>query len=351
MARRGAALLLVLAMLLPMLGIQPVMAAEGGTETEAVTGTDTDVTEAAEPYGPQMEAADGSQEVETPIVTASTTYAEPHVEARDAAKDAPAGTQEGDAAMVPGRKGMVFGVRKANRAKTVAEDDGYDVSSKWSFDVRWQKEADPYDMGTKTASFAPMYQVNFHSDLDTLRPGQVVIRMPASLYELTDEAGRKQGDRTGKLVLPSQVAVPKGTYAEGEAGTFEESAVSPFNYDIVDNDHGSKDIVFWNYKEVPSGTTAAVQVAYPKQDLNVISNATYSPSCAIIDGSKINLTPSIGIPDWKMTEVRQDEYGNNLETVVHTGSISATATPLTGLVDTSVRITSVTVRCIRLPPL
>lgn len=330
--------LLVLAMLLPMFGIQPVMAAEGGTETEAVTGMDTGATEAAEPYGPRMEAADGSQDAETPIVTASTTYAEPQGEARDdAAKDVPAGAQEGGSAVVPGRKGMVFGVRKANRAKTAVEDDGYDVSSKWSFDVRWQKEADPYDMGTKTKSFAPMYQVNFHSDLDTLRPGQVVIRMPASLYELTDEDGRKQGDRTGKLVLPSQVAVPKGTYVEGEAGTFEESAVSPFNYDIVDNDHGSKDIVFWNYKEVPSGTTAAVQVAYPTQYLDY--------NCSIIDGSKIKLTPSISIPDWTLTEVTQDADGNNVETVKHTGSIMATRTPLTGLVDTYAKINYVTVSC------
>jgi len=60
----GMALLLVLAMLLPMLGtVQPVMAAEGGTE--ALTETDTGAAEAAEQYGPRMEAAeaeDGSQE-------------------------------------------------------------------------------------------------------------------------------------------------------------------------------------------------------------------------------------------------------------------------------------------------
>lgn len=338
------AMLLVMVMLLPMIGMaQPVMAAESGegfvTEDDGVWTDDNVICAAQEP---ELTSESDAEET-TVIVTATTTYGESTADAQDAAGDA----QEGDATMVPGGKGMVFGIRKASRS-TGATEDGYDVSSKWSFSVTWQKEADPYDMGTKTASFAPMYQVNFHSDLDTLRPGQVVIRMPASLFELTDENGRKQGDRNGKLVLPSQVAVPKGTYVEGEAGTFEESNVSPFNYDIVDNDHGSKNIVFWNYKEIPSGTTAAWQVAYPKQDLNVISNTTFSPSCDIIDGSKINLTPSIGIPDWKMTEVRQDEYGNNLETVVHTGSISATATPLTGLVDTSVRIISVAVRCIRL---
>lgn len=324
--RRTMALLLVMATLLPALGMaRPVMAAEAGTETEAATETDAAVTEAAEPYGPQIETAepDGSQEPETPIVTAFTTYAEPQD-----AKDAQASAQKGDTAASGGTTGFLAGVKKARRAAQAVEDD-YDVSGKWSWSVQWKNEADPYDMGTKTASFTPMYQVNFHSDLDTLRPGQVVIRMPASLYELTDEDGRTQGNRSGELVLPSQVAVPKGTYVEGEAGTFTESNVSPFNYDIVDNDHGSKDIVFWNYKDVPSGTTAGWQVVYPTQ-----LGSYYDKS--VIDGSKIELTPSISIPDWTLTEVTQDADGNNVETVVRTGSISATGTPLTGLVDTYV---------------
>lgn len=332
----GMALLLVLAMLLPMLGMaQPVMAAEGGTE--AVTETDTGTAEAVEQYGPRMEAAeaaDGSQDAETPIATAFTTYAEPQDDNQAAAaQDAQAGVQETNAAVVvPGRKGMVFSVRKAKRAASVVED-GYDVSSKWSWSVQWVGEADPYDAGTKADDFALKYQINFHSDLDTLKPGQVVIRLPAWLYENTDENGRKQGRRDGKSVLPEQVAVPKGTYVEGEAGTFVESAQSPFNYDYVDNSHGSKDIVFWNYMEIAPGTTTSFQVAYGLQDF-----VTSYGSSAFIDGTKIKLTPSISIPNWTLTEVTQDEDGNNQEETVHGGSISATGTPLTGQIDMRVQI-------------
>ncbi len=333
------ALLLVLAMLLPMFGtVQPVMAAEGGTE--AVTETDTGTAEAAEPYGPRMEAAeaaDGSQEAETPIATAFTTYAEPQDDNQAAAaQDAQAGVQEANAAVVvPGRKGMVFSVRKARRAASVVED-GYDVSSKWSWSVQWVGEADPYDAGTKTDDFALKYQINFHSDLDTLKPGQVVIRLPAWLYENTDEDGRTQGRRDGEPVLPSQIAVPKGTYVEGEAGTFVESAQSPFNYDYVDNGHGSKDIVFWNYMEIAPGTTTSLQVAYGLQDL--LRSTGYHEYSDFIDGTKIKLTPSISIPNWTLTEVTQDEDGNNQEETVHGGSISATGTPLTGQIDLSVQI-------------
>lgn len=345
----GMALLLVLAMLLPMLGMaQPVMAAEGGTE--AVTETDTDVTdtgaaEAAEQYGPRMEAAeaeDGSQEAETPIATAFTTYAEPQDDNQAVAtQDAQAGVQEANAAVVvPGRKGMVFSVRKAKRAASVVED-GYDVSSKWSWSVAWVGEADPYDAGTKTDAFAPKYQINFHSDLDTLKPGQVVIRIPAWLYENTDENGRTQGRRDGKSVLPEQIAVPKGTYAEGTAGTFTESAQSPFNYDYVDNGHGSKDIVFWNYMDIAPGTTTSFQVAYGRQGFMYYSVGTWKVT--FIDGTKIKLTPSISIPNWTLTEVTQDENGDNQEETVHGGSISATGTPLTGQIDTCVQISSCTI--------
>lgn len=122
----GMALLLTLAMLLPMLGMaQPVMAAEAGEEfmTEADRAwTDDDVICATQE--PELTpVSDGSDTEEEPvIVTATTTYGESKADAQDAAGD----VRESDTAVVPGRKGMVFGVRKANNTVAEVPTAGYE---------------------------------------------------------------------------------------------------------------------------------------------------------------------------------------------------------------------------------
>ena len=121
----GMALLLTLAML-PVLGMaQPVMAAEAGeglvTEADRAWTDDDVICATQEPEFTPV--SDGSDTEEEPvIVTATTTYGESKADAQDAAGD----VRESDTAVVPGRKGMVFGVRKANNTVAEVPTAGYE---------------------------------------------------------------------------------------------------------------------------------------------------------------------------------------------------------------------------------
>ncbi len=155
----------------------------------------------------------------------------------------------------------------------------------WSFDVYYVNQDDRYDV-TKTANFNLKYQMEFHASED-LEPGAVQIKIPSALFL----------DRGENPVTPNDIAVPQGT-----PDSFTTNRNTPFNY-YVDGEN----LVFFNYRKIPSGTNAAWQVLYKNLQLMNIKDET-----------SWTLTPEITV-----------------------GEDKGQTTPLTGKVDSSVSLTSV----------
>lgn len=157
----------------------------------------------------------------------------------------------------------------------------------WSFDVYYVNQDDRYDV-TKTANFNLKYQMEFHASED-LEPGAVQIKIPSTLFL----------DRGKNPVAPNDIAVP-----QGKPDDFTTNRNTPFNYYVDDKGN----LVFFNYRTIPSGTNAAWQVLYKNlQLMNIVDETTWT------------LTPEIKIND----------------------SEPESTTPLTGKVDSSVSLTSV----------
>ena len=161
----------------------------------------------------------------------------------------------------------------------------------WSFDVYYVNENDKYYV-EKNRDFNLKYQVEFHNSID-LDAGAVEIRIPRTLFT----------DRDGNAINPVDIAVPK----VDDSSQSIEVANSPFNY-YIDGD----DLVFFNYKDIPSGSNAAFQVLY--KSLSIMK---------IVDQTKWWLTPTISV-------------------LVNNALEEATTTPLRGLVDSRVLLSSVT---------
>ena len=169
----------------------------------------------------------------------------------------------------------------------------------WSFDAYYVGEDDKYYV-KKDHDFNLKYQMEFHAS-QNLPEGSVEIIIPASLLEYRD----------GTAVLPSDIAVPEGTKDDPVS-----SNVTPFNYYL---DELSGDLVFFNYKEITSGTNAAWQILY--KNLNAME---------IEDGTDWSLTPEI-------TVTIPSAEGQEGEDKVETPEME----PLTGLVDTYANLSSV----------
>lgn len=170
----------------------------------------------------------------------------------------------------------------------------------WSFDTYYVGEDDKYYV-KKDHDFNLKYQMEFHAS-QNLPEGSVEIIIPASLLEYRD----------GTAVLPSDIAVPEGTKDDPVS-----SNVTPFNYYL---DELSGDLVFFNYKEITSGTNAAWQILY--KNLNAME---------IEDGTDWSLTPEITVT------IPIAEEQEETEPTVDT----AETEPLTGLVDTYTNLSSV----------
>ena len=165
----------------------------------------------------------------------------------------------------------------------------------WSFDVYYVNEDDLHNVH-ETNDFNLKYQMEFHNSRDIAK-GEIEIRIPAGLLE----------DRSGNMILPSQIAVPKGTPDE-----FTESKVTSFNYYIDDE---TNELVFFNYKDIMSGSNFAWQVGYQKIDV-----------MQIVDGSTWSLQPVITV---------RGDYPEGEEEWT-------SMTPLCGDVDTCVNLTRLT---------
>ncbi|MBS6398274.1 MAG: hypothetical protein KH452_14265, partial [Clostridiales bacterium] len=168
----------------------------------------------------------------------------------------------------------------------------------WSFDAYYVNQDDKYHV-EKTDDFNLKYQMEFHNSKD-LKKGEVEIRIPAALLKYRD----------GREIRPSDIAVPC-------AGPDEDpipSRSTPFNY-YVDED--TKELVFYNYKDIASGSNAAWQVLY--KNLEIME---------IVDDSKWELVPKITVtPTLSEGEELQPE--------------EKTTQPLTGHINSQVELLSV----------
>ena len=164
----------------------------------------------------------------------------------------------------------------------------------WYFDVYYVGEEDSHYV-EKNRDFNLKYQMQFHNSRNLAR-GEVEIRIPRALFK----------DRDDNPVNPVDIAVPRVTNASQSI----EVTNSPFNY-YIDTVGGVEYLVFFNYKAIESGTNAAWQILYKNLK-----------SMEIKDQTQWSLTPSIKV---STPEVR-------------------TSTPLRGLVDTEVLLSSVTKR-------
>lgn len=167
------------------------------------------------------------------------------------------------------------------------------VGRRWSFDVYYVNQEEDYHV-TKTDDFNLKYQYEFHADTD-LPPNAVSIRIPKTLLT----------DRYQRAVIPWEIGVPQGT-----PDNFTPVSNSPFNYDMDDSD-----LIFFNYRPIPSGTNAAVQVLYKNlKALDIPDYTTWElhPRISVC-------IPNAENPDFQETET--------LET-----------TPLTGIVDTQAEL-------------
>ena len=158
----------------------------------------------------------------------------------------------------------------------------------WNFNVYYIGQSDRHDI-KKQNDFSLKYQVEFHNSRD-MAMGEVVIRIPAILAT----------DRNGNKILPNSIAVPEGTLENPVP-----NKITPFNYYL---DEESNELVFFNYKDIISGSNVAFQVLYKNIDIMQLP-----------DGTQWELTPSIQIN----------------EEQVETGA------PLTGTIDSDVKLSSV----------
>ncbi len=134
----------------------------------------------------------------------------------------------------------------------------------WTCSDYYVGEPDLYTV-TKKEDFSLKYQIEFHTSTG-LDPGSVQIRVPEALLT----------DRNRKAVIPSQIGIPKGT-PESPV----QSLNSPFNWYRDDADSS---LVFFNYREIASGTNSAFQILYhPVRILD------------LTDASAWSLTPSIQV--------------------------------------------------------
>ncbi|MGI6211998.1 MAG: DUF7601 domain-containing protein [Anaerovoracaceae bacterium] len=174
-------------------------------------------------------------------------------------------------------------------------------SDTWGWDAYYVGENDRRDV-TKSDDFSLKYQVEFHNSI-TLKQGAVKITLPKTLFKL----------RSGKSVDPSDISVPQITKSEAFEKNFKTSNEStPFNY-YEDGD----DLVFINYKEIPTGSNTAFQLLYKNIDVFYVK-----------DGTTWKIDPAIEV------DTSAEGEPENIEKIE--------VAPLNGKVDTQVHLVALT---------
>ncbi len=123
----------------------------------------------------------------------------------------------------------------------------------WSANIYYVNQPDNHIIN-KTEDFSLKYQLEFATAKD-FKKGEVKIRVPRSFIKYGE------GDEATD-VLPDQIGVPKGTLSSPD-----KTKSSLFNY-YVDQD--SKELVFFNYEDIPENTAQAWQVLFEKIDVSKV---------------------------------------------------------------------------------
>ena len=147
----------------------------------------------------------------------------------------------------------------------------------WSYDVYYVNQNDPHHI-YKYDDFNLKYQMEFKNSVD-LEQFAVQIRIPRSLIAYG------HGDEVRDTVAPTagmDIAVPAGTYNKttGEY-TYTSARRSSFNYYY---DEETDELVFFNYRAIPSGSTDAWQVLFKTFD-----------TMKIEDGFHNDVTPDVKV--------------------------------------------------------
>lgn len=174
----------------------------------------------------------------------------------------------------------------------------------WTFNTYYVNENDS-NYTEKTQNFSLKYQMSFHTSQD-LPEKNVEIRIKESLLNIRDNGGR---------IVPGEgnVAVP---FIESKDAEPISRNDTPFNY-YIEGEGEDAELVFFNYRAIPAGTNAAWQVLYKNIKLMTVE-----------DASTWELQP-------KITVTIPGEEGE--EDKEQTQKVK----PLTGLIDSSVSLTSV----------
>lgn len=166
----------------------------------------------------------------------------------------------------------------------------------WSCSDYYVNEDDLHSV-CKNSDFSLKYQIEFHTSTQIGQNG-VQIRVPQALMN----------DRLGRGILPSQIGVPGGS-----PDSPCESLNSPFNWFL---DEGTNELVFFNYREISSGTNTAFQVLYnPVRILEICDQSAWS------------ITPVIFVSSQGMSlgERELDELTGSVDSHARIVSVSANA--------------------------
>ena len=194
----------------------------------------------------------------------------------------------------------------------------------WTFDTYYMGQSNPHNV-SKTDDFSLKYQMEFNTSVDIENPGDVQIRIPASLVKY----GHPNNQEAITEVLPDDYGIPMGGYDPvSETYTYTPSSKSQFNYYIEDTEAG-KVFVFFNYTKIYAGSKNAWQILYRNYD-----------AMQIEDRFEWHITPDITVLVTKKTgEGEEEQTFQELQTVT---GIEKDALTLHGSVDTHVELQKVT---------
>ena len=175
--------------------------------------------------------------------------------------------------------------------------------SGWTFDAYYVNESDRYYV-EEDHDFNLKYQMEFHTS-QNLPAGTVEIRIPAALLTYRD----------GTRITPDDIAVPRG-----ELGSYVYSSSTPFNYY---EDPMTGELVFFNYRDIISGSNAAWQVLYKNLEVMEITDET---EWSLTPKVEVTIVPAEGQEGEAVTETEETEpLEGYVDTYANLASVSKTA--------------------------
>ena len=175
--------------------------------------------------------------------------------------------------------------------------------SGWTFDAYYVNESDRYYV-EEDHDFNLKYQMEFHTS-QNLPAGTVEIRIPAALLTYRD----------GTRITPDDIAVPRGTLE-----SYVYSSSTPFNYY---EDPLTGELVFFNYRDIISGSNAAWQVLYKNLEVMEITDET---EWSLTPKVEVTILPAEGQEGKPVTETEETEpLEGYVDTYANLASVSKTA--------------------------